>query len=75
MKYLHILAYSLLFAGGLNWGLVGLFNYNLVMSLLGPWPSLEKLVYILVGAATLYIIATHQKDCKICGEMMAKKMV
>ncbi len=58
---LHTLSYLLLWVGGLNWGLVGLFDYNLVMSLLGPWPMLERLVYILVGLAAVYIIATHKK--------------
>jgi uncharacterized membrane protein YuzA (DUF378 family) len=66
MKALHMLTYLLLFVGGLNWGLVGLFNFNLVNSLLGTWPSVEKIVYVLVGVATVYIIATHRTDCKVC---------
>ena len=66
MKALHIAAYTLLFVGGLNWGLVGLFDFNLVNSLLSSAPAIEKLVYVLVGAATVYIIATHFKDCKVC---------
>lgn len=66
MKLLHIAAYTLLFAGGLNWGLVGLFQYNLVESLLGP--SLAVWVYDLVGAATVYVVATHMSDCKTCAK-------
>lgn len=72
MKALHIVAYTLLFIGGLNWGLVGLFNYNLVMALLGGYPAVEMLVYVLVGLSTLYIIVTHKGDCKVCG-MKGKK--
>lgn len=67
MKALHMVAYGLLWVGGLNWGLIGLFNFNLVNAVLGSMPTVEKLVYVLVGAATVYIVATHMNDCKVCG--------
>lgn len=51
---------------------MGLFDYNLVNALLGSWPGVERVVYILVGAAAVYVFATHKDDCKICGEMMKK---
>ncbi len=44
----------LLFVGGLNWGLVGAFDYNLVDSIFGVDSVLRKLVYILVGLAALW---------------------
>ena len=64
MKALHMAAYILLWVGGLNWGLWGLLNMNLVETLLGM--DLAKFAYILVGVATVYVIATHMKDCKVC---------
>ncbi len=67
MKALHMVAYTLLWVGGLNWGLLGLFNYNLVRAVLGSAPALEQLVYILVGVATVYVVLTHKADCKVCG--------
>lgn len=67
MKGLHITAYTLLWVGGLNWGLVGLLNFNLVEALLGSWPALTKLIYILVGISTVYVVTTHKNDCKVCG--------
>jgi len=67
MKTVHMVAYMLLWVGGINWGLVGLFNYNLVESLLGEMPSLLMLVYVLVGASAVYSAMTHMGDCKICG--------
>ena len=67
MKALHVVSYILIFVGGLNWGLWGLFNFNFVNSVLGSMPTVEKLVYVLVGVATVYVIATHMKDCRICG--------
>lgn len=68
MKYLHITAFTLMAVGALNWGLVGLFNVNLVMMLFGTMPMLEKLVYVLVGVSAVYVFATHMKDCKICAK-------
>lgn len=42
--------------GAANWGLVGLFNFNLVEWLLGGWPVLARLVYILVGVAGFWAV-------------------
>lgn len=47
------IALILVIIGGLNWGLVGLFDYNAV-ALLGA--TIAKVVYILVGVAALYVI-------------------
>lgn len=58
MKLLNQVAFILLVVGGLNWGLVGLLNYNLVDSVLGGL-GLTNLVYILVGASAVYIAATE----------------
>ena len=44
----------LLVVGGLNWGLVGLFNFDLVATLFGETSSLSRIVYILVGLAAIY---------------------
>lgn len=67
MKALHMVAYLLLWVGGLNWGLVGLMNINVVSMLLGAGSTLEKIVYILVGLSAVYVIVYHKKDCKVCG--------
>ena len=66
MRTLHMVAVLLLIVGGLNWGLVGLFDYNLVMTLLGGYPAVEMLVYVLVGLSAVYLLVTHKGDCKIC---------
>lgn len=68
MKTRHMVAYTLVAVGALNWGLYGLFNFNLVSALFGVWPGLERLVYILVGAAAVYEFATHMNNCKLCGK-------
>ena len=68
MKALHMVSFTLLIVGGLNWGLWALFNLNLVNAVLGSWPMVEKIVYILVGVSAVYIAATHMNDCKICSK-------
>lgn len=64
-KGMHMVAFLLVIIGGLNWGLVGLFNYNLV-EILGS--GLARIVYILVGLSAIYLLATHKKDCKECSK-------
>lgn len=54
MKYLNVIALLLVIIGGLNWGLVGLFDFNLVAAIFGEDTWLTNLVYILVGLAALY---------------------
>ncbi|MBI3093033.1 MAG: DUF378 domain-containing protein, partial [Candidatus Levybacteria bacterium] len=50
------------------WGLVGLFNFNLVSALLGVDSALEKLVYVLVGLSAVWLAWTHKNDCKSCAK-------
>jgi len=66
MKALHIVAYILVIVGALNWGLVGAFEFNLVSALLGSVPAIERIVYVLVGLAAIYEVATHKKVCRTC---------
>jgi uncharacterized membrane protein YuzA (DUF378 family) len=54
MKMLELIAMILLLVGGLNWGLVGAFNYNLVTSLLGDGSTMTRAVYLIVGLCALY---------------------
>lgn len=63
MKALHTIAFVLVVIGGLNWGLVGVANIDVVYYL---GPVLSKIVYILVGISALLLIFTHKKDCKNC---------
>ncbi|MBT4153598.1 MAG: DUF378 domain-containing protein [Candidatus Magasanikbacteria bacterium] len=57
------LCWVLLIVGGLNWGLVGAFEWNLVTALFGSVEWLERLVYILVGLSALCGLATLKKGC------------
>lgn len=50
------LALILVIIGALNWGLIGLFGFDLVATLFGEMSTLSRLVYSLVGMAGLWCI-------------------
>ena len=56
MRTLNIIALVLILIGGLNWGLVGFFDYNLVDALFGSGSVVARVVYSLVGLAAVYKI-------------------
>lgn len=67
MKGLHVIAFILLIVGGLNWGLVGLFEWDLVAWLGSVTaPVVATIIYILVGISALVELFTHKKGCKAC---------
>ena len=64
MKKLNALdwvAMILLLVGGLNWGLVGAFNLDLVKAILGDMSLLSRIVYIVVGVSAVYVLAISLK--------------
>jgi uncharacterized protein len=58
---IELAASALVTVGALNWGLVGLFNLDLVAILLGRRSLLSKLVYTLVGASAVYLLTTSEE--------------
>ena len=54
-------ALVLVIIGGLNWLLVGLFGFDLVASIFGEESTLARIIYIIVGLATLYLIGISPK--------------
>lgn len=68
MKALHMIAFTLLVIGGLNWGIYGASNmqFNLVNKILGSVSWLETLVYILVGLSAILEAVSHAKNCRHC---------
>lgn len=55
MKTLDYTALVIAIIGALNWGLIGIFNLDLVAFLFGNMSWLSRIVYILVGLAGLYL--------------------
>lgn len=56
MRIANSLTLFLLIVGGLNWGLVGLFGFDLVAAIFGEMSALSRIVYVLVGASALFQI-------------------
>lgn len=54
MKALNIITLLLLIVGGINWGLVGLFDLDIVAALFGAGSALARIVYIAVGVSAVY---------------------
>lgn len=61
MKGITWIALILLIVGGLNWLLVGAFNFDLVAALFGEMSPLSRIVYILVGLSALCILFMSAK--------------
>jgi len=56
---------ALVIIGGLNWGLVGLFDFNLVATIFGDTSTISRVVYGLVGASALYLAVISTRYMKI----------
>ena len=56
MKIVDTIALVLVIIGAVNWGLIGLFNFNLVETIFGGFSVLARIIYTLVGIAGLWSI-------------------
>ena len=62
MRAFKIISYILVIIGALNWGLVGLFNLDLVALIFGDMSLLARIVYIAVGVSAIVCIATTFRE-------------
>lgn len=53
MNFLRYMAYALVLVGAINWGLIGLFDFNLVSTIFGEMTILSRIIYILVGLSAI----------------------
>lgn len=61
-----MVTFILMAVGGLNWLLVGVADMDLVAAIFGAGTMLAKVVYVLVGIATVLEILSHKKSCTYC---------
>ncbi len=61
MKILNYLMLTIGIVGAINWGLIGLFGFNLVAFLFGTDSFLTNAVYVLVGLSGLYMIMFYAR--------------
>lgn len=52
------IAFWLMVVGGVNWGLVGLFDFDLVAAIFGEGSTLSRVIYTLVGVSAVYCALT-----------------
>lgn len=77
MKFLKYTAYILTLLGALNWGLIGLFGFNLVAAIFGDMTVLARIIYSVIGVSAIVTTLTmHQCEnieieenceCGTCG--------
>ena len=60
MYILRIIAYILVIIGAINWGLVGIFGYDLVASIFGDMSLISRIVYGLVGVSAIVLLITNR---------------
>lgn len=65
MKALHSIAIVLVIVGGLNWLLVGAFQYDLVAAIFGDMTPASRIVYVLVGLAAVYALISIPRLIRI----------
>ena len=65
-KYLDGTALTIAIIGAVNWGLIGLFRFDLVAFLFGDMSWFSRIVYVLVGISGLYLISffLHLGECE-----------
>lgn len=63
-KFLKLFSYFLIVVGALNWGLVGLFEFDLVAFLFGEMTRFTRIIYILVGISAFVSPMTAYISCK-----------
>lgn len=56
MSVVDVIVVLLVVVGGINWGLVGAFNVDLVALVFGAGSMFAKVVYVLVGLAAVYML-------------------
>jgi len=64
LNTLDWIAMVLVIVGGLNWGLVGLFGFDLVATIFGVMGLVSRIIYILVGIAAIYLAAVSPRLSK-----------
>lgn len=65
-KGLHMFTYILMVVGGLNWLLLGAFQWEVTELFGGSSSTAGRVVFVIIGLATIYNLATHNKNCKVC---------
>ncbi len=64
MKILNCICLTIAIIGAINWGIIGLFDFNLVSAIFGDGTILTRIVYSLVGLSGIYLIGFYGLACR-----------
>lgn len=56
MKNIKIITLLLVVIGAFNWGLIGIFNFDLVATIFGDMSIFSRLIYSLVGISSIFVL-------------------
>ena len=70
-----MVAFILLVIGGLNWLLVGVAGWDIGELFGGQGEIISRVIYVLVGIAAIYEVATHKSNCRMCGSSSGPLMM
>ncbi len=59
---IFLISLVLLIIGGLNWGLIGLFSFDIIAKILGQMSIFSRIIYIIVGISAIVAIFTCPKE-------------
>ena len=67
LNTLEWIALVLTIVGGINWGLVGAFNFDLVAGIFGAGTTVTRIVYVVVGLAAIYalVLAATKRETRV----------
>jgi uncharacterized membrane protein YuzA (DUF378 family) len=65
MKTFNIICLTLNIIGAIVWGIIGIFNFNIVDAIFGAGSAFSRIIYTLVGIAGLYLISFYSLICKV----------
>ena len=70
MFALKVITYILVLVGALNWGLIGIFGFDLVASIFGDMTVFSRVIYSLVGISAILLLISNREifTCE-CGEV------
>ena len=63
MKVFNVICLTLVIVGAIVWGIIGIFNFNLVDALFGTGSAFSRIIYTLVGIAGLSLISFYGLIC------------
>lgn len=64
LNWFDWLVLILVIIGGLNWGLVGFFKYDIIASIFGNMSVIARIIYDLVGLSALYLVFSSSSFAK-----------